>query len=91
MRKSIKRIVSTVLAATMVLTSTTVANLSTTFAADGSVSSLPITIDSSTGSNTPVKFDDVVKGTEVKVSAVINYSNVGNGKPGAFVTVQANS
>lgn len=90
MRKSIKRIVSTVLAATMVLTSTTVANLSTTFAADGSVSSLPITIDSSTGSNTPVKFDDVVKGTEVKVSAVINYSNVGNGKPGAFVTVQAN-
>ena len=72
MRKSIKRIVSSVLAATMVLTSCVVGNVSFATAADagGTAQTLPLEIKPTDG-NTPIKYSEVLFGKELKLSAYL--------------------
>lgn len=85
MRKSIRRILSSVLTASMLLSSVTVGNVASVFAATGSVeTTLPVTVDAS---NVPLKFDQALTGGEVKISTKFSINDQFGGS-GAIITLQ---
>ena len=91
MRKSIKRIVSSVLAATMVLTSCVVSNVSFAFAAatGGTAETLPIEVTPTDEGNRVIEYDSVLFGTELKLSTTLSVSALD--KAGALLTVQGDN